>query len=113
METALTLFLLSGLTRTGTGGAGIAMGIAELLTRSNILSPGLDSHSVLFFIFGLPVLFTFGVITYAMMSYLSEWRKLVVSIDKEYGEHKNLFNSKNKYYKGNKKIITEESVSTG
>ena len=72
----------------GTGGAGIAMGIAELLTRSDILSPDLDTHSVLFFIFGVPVLFTFGVIVYAMMSYLSEWRKLVASIDKEYGEHK-------------------------
>ncbi|WP_114786174.1 hypothetical protein [Vibrio tetraodonis] len=91
----------------GTGGAGIAMGIAELLTRSDILSPDLDTHSVLFFIFGVPVLFTFGVIVYAMMTYLSEWRKLVASIDKEYGEHKIIFNSKKKSYKKIKEIMAE------
>ncbi|CAM3884734.1 hypothetical protein VIAQ111709_17370 [Vibrio aquimaris] len=97
----------------GTGGAGIAMGIAELLTRSDILSPDLDTHSVLFFIFGVPVLFTFGVIIYAMMSYLSEWRKLVASIDKEYGEHKIIFNSKKKSYKKIKEIMAEKRVNTG
>ncbi|NOH73366.1 hypothetical protein F0225_18795 [Vibrio pectenicida] len=91
----------------GTGGAGIAMGIAELLTRSDILSPDLDTHSVLFFIFGVPVLFTFGVIVYAMMSYLSEWRKLVANIDKEYGEHVIIFNSKKKSYKKIKEIMAE------
>ena len=97
----------------GTGGAGIAMGIAELLERSEMLSPNLDTHGVLFFIFGVPVLFTFGVIAYALMVYLIQWRKLLASIDKEYGEHKIIFNSKKKSYKKIKEIMAETDSNLG
>ncbi len=89
----------------GTGGAGLAMGIAELLKRSEVVSPEVGVHSVLFFILGMPVLFTFGILVYSMVTYLREWRKLISSIDKEYGEHKIIFNSKKKSYKKIREIL--------
>ncbi|MYM58701.1 hypothetical protein GTG28_05650 [Vibrio sp. OCN044] len=91
----------------GTGGAGIGLGIAEVLKRSDVLAPDMSVHAVLFFSLGIPVLFTFGVLIYSTMTYLSEWRKLVASIDKEYGEHKIIFNSKKKSYKKIKEIMAE------
>ena len=91
----------------GTGGAGIGLGIAEMLKRSDVLAPDMSVHAVLFFSLGIPVLFTFGVLIYSTMTYLSEWRKLVASIDKEYGEHKIIFNSKKKSYKKIKEIMAE------
>lgn len=97
----------------GTGGAGIGMGIAETLKRSDVLAPDMSVHAVLFFSLGIPVLFTFGILIYSTMTYLSEWRKLVASIDKEYGEHKIIFNSKKKSYKKIKEIMAEKRVNTG
>lgn len=91
----------------GTGGAGIGMGIAEMLKRSDVLAPDMSVHAVLFFSLGIPVLFTFGVLIYSTMTYLSEWRKLVASIDKEYGEHVIIFNSKKKSYKKIQEIMAE------
>ncbi|MBU2897514.1 hypothetical protein [Vibrio hepatarius] len=91
----------------GTGGAGIGMGIAEMLKRSDVLAPDMSVHAVLFFSLGIPVLFTFGILMYSTMTYLFEWRKLVASIDKEYGEHKIIFNSKKKSYKKIKEIMAE------
>ncbi|MCG7491701.1 hypothetical protein MHN79_19670 [Vibrio sp. Of14-4] len=91
----------------GTGGAGIGMGIAEILKRSDVLTPDINVHAFLFFSLGMPVLFTFGILMYSTMTYLSEWRKLVASIDKEYGEHKIIFNSKKKSYKKIKEIMAE------
>ena len=91
----------------GTGGAGIGLGIAEMLKRSDVLAPDMSVHAVLFFSLGIPVLFTFGVLMYSTMTYLSEWRKLVASIDKEYGEHTIIFNSKKKSYKKIKEIMAE------
>ncbi|CAM3735588.1 hypothetical protein VIAQ111709_09995 [Vibrio aquimaris] len=91
----------------GTGGAGIGIGIAEMLKRSDVLAPDMSVHAVLFFSLGIPVLFTFGILIYSTMTYLSEWRKLVASIDKEYGEHKIIFNSKKKSYKKIKEIMAE------
>ncbi|WP_216602147.1 hypothetical protein [Vibrio pectenicida] len=93
-------------------GAGIGMGIAELLKRSDVLAPDMSVHAVLFFSLGIPVLFTLGVLIYSTMTYLSEWRKLVASIDKEYGEHKIIFNSKKKSYKKIKEIMAEKSLDT-
>lgn len=91
----------------GTGGAGIGMGIAEMLKRSDVLAPDMSVHAVLFFSLGIPVLFTFGILIYSTMTYLSEWRKLVASIDKEYGEHVIIYNSKKKSYKKIKEIMAE------
>ncbi|RSD30848.1 hypothetical protein [Vibrio pectenicida] len=91
----------------GTGGAGIGMGIAEMLKRSDVLDPDISVHAVLFFSLGIPVLFTFGILIYSTMTYLSEWRKLVANIDKEYGEHVIIFNSKKKSYKKIKEIMAE------
>ncbi|MGF1894525.1 hypothetical protein L4D18_24285 [Vibrio campbellii] len=89
----------------GTGGAGIGMGGAELLKRSDIISPEIGVHSVLFFSLGVPVLFTFGVLIYSMVAYLLEWRKLIAGIEKEFGEHKIIFNSQKKSYKKIKDIL--------
>ncbi|ABU70932.1 hypothetical protein [Vibrio campbellii] len=89
----------------GTGGAGVGMGIAELLKRSDIISPEVGVHSVLFFSLGMPVLFTFGVLTYSMVAYLFEWRKLIAGIEKEFGGHKIIFNSQKKSYKKIKDIL--------
>ena len=72
----------------GTGGAGIGMGIAEMLKRSDVLAPDMSVHAVLFFSVGIPLLFVLGILIYSTMTYLSEWRKLVANIDKEYGEHR-------------------------
>ncbi len=89
----------------GTGGAGIAMGLAELLKRTDVVSPEVGVHSVLFFTLGVPVLFTFGILVYSMVTYLREWRKLISGIDKEYGEHKIIFNTKKKSYKKIREIL--------
>ncbi|WP_244858423.1 hypothetical protein [Vibrio sp. B1FIG11] len=89
----------------GTGGAGIGMGVAELLKRSDIISPEIGVHSVLFFSLGVPVLFTFGVLIYSMVAYLLEWRKLIAGIEKEFGEHKIIFNSKKNSYKKIREIL--------
>ncbi|RDX38315.1 hypothetical protein DZA51_01535 [Vibrio campbellii] len=89
----------------GTGGAGVGMGIAELLKRSDIISPEVGVHSVLFFSLGMPVLFTFGVLIYSMVAYLLEWRKLIAGIEKEFGGHKIIFNSQKKSYKKIKEIL--------
>ena len=92
----------------GTGGAGIGMGVAELLKRSDIISPEIGVHSVLFFSLGVPVLFTFGVLIYSMVAYLLEWRKLIAGIEKEFGEHKIIFNSKKNSYKKIREILDSE-----
>lgn len=89
----------------GTGGAGIGIGIAELLKRSDVISPELGVHSVLFFSLGVPILFTFGVLIYSMVAYLLEWRKLIAGIEKEFGGHKIIFNSQKKSYKKIKEIL--------
>ena len=91
----------------GTGGAGIGLGIAEMLKRSDVLAPDMSVHAVLFFSVGIPLLFVLGILIYSTMTYLFEWRKLVASIDKEYGEHKIIFNSKKKSYKKIKEIMAE------
>ncbi|WP_039983746.1 hypothetical protein, partial [Vibrio sagamiensis] len=72
----------------GTGGAGIAMGMAEVLKHSDIISAEIGVHSVVFFSIGMPVLFTFGMLTYSMVTYFLEWRKLIAGIEKEFGGHK-------------------------
>ena len=91
----------------GTGGAGIGLGIAETLKRSDVLAPDMSVHAILFFSVGIPLLFVLGILIYSTMIYLSEWRKLVASIDKEYGEHKIIYNSKKKSYKKIKEIMAE------
>ncbi|MBU2898016.1 hypothetical protein [Vibrio hepatarius] len=96
----------------GTGGAGIGMGIAEMLKRSDVLAPDMSVHAVLFFSVGIPLLFVLGILIYSTMTYLSEWRKLVASIDKEYGEHVIIYNSKKKSYKKIKEIMAEKSLNT-
>lgn len=93
----------------GTGGAGIGMGIAEMLKRSDVISPEVGVHSVLFFCLGMPVLFTFGILIYSMVTYLFEWRKLVARIEREYGEHKIIFNSQKKSYKKIREILDNQS----
>lgn len=93
----------------GTGGAGIGMGIAEMLKRSDVISPEISVHSVLFFCLGMPVLFTFGILIYSMVTYLLEWRKLVARIEREYGEHKIIFNSQKKSYKKIREILDSQS----
>ncbi len=103
-----TLYILAFF--IGTGGVGLSMGIVEILKLSEVISPEVDVYSVLYFILGVPVLFTFGVITYSMMMYLLEWKRLVKSIDSEYGEHKIIFNSKKKSYKKIKEILDMENL---
>ena len=100
----------------GTGGAGIGigigigigMGIAELLKRSDVISPEVGVHSVLFFSLGMPVLFTFGVLIYSMVAYLLEWRKLIAGIEREFGEHKIIYNFQKKSYKKIREILDRE-----
>ncbi|MYM58699.1 hypothetical protein GTG28_05640 [Vibrio sp. OCN044] len=100
-----TIYILGAL--IGTGGAGIGLGIAETLKRSDVLAPDMSVHAVLFFSVGIPLLFVLGILIYSTMTYLSEWRKLVASIDKEYGEHTIIYNSKKKSYKKIKEIMAE------
>ena len=40
-----------------------------------------------------------------MVAYLLEWRKLIAGIEKEFGEHKIIFNSQKKSYKKIKDIL--------
>ena len=105
------LYVLGAL--IGTGGAGVGLGIAEVLKRSDVLAPNADVHATLFFSVGMPVLFTLGVLLYSTVAYLVQWRKLLASIDKEYGGHKIIFNSKKKSYKKIKEIIAESDSNLG
>ena len=94
----------------GTGGVGI--GMAELLKRSDVISPEVGVYSVLFFSLGMPVLFTFGLLIYSMVAYLIEWRKLIAGIEKEFGGHKIIFNSQKKSYKKIRDILDREEKET-
>ena len=105
------LYVLGAL--IGTGGTGVGLGIVEVLKRSDVLVPGADVHATLFFIVGMPVLFTLGVLLYSTVVYLVQWRKLLADIDKEYGEHKIIFNSKKKSYKKIKEIMAESDSNLG
>ncbi|WP_258075290.1 hypothetical protein [Vibrio hyugaensis] len=89
----VAFFIGTGGVGIGIGiGIGIGMGIAELLKRSDVISPEVGVHSVLFFSLGMPVLFTFGLLIYSMVVYYLEWRKLIAKIEKEFGEHKIIYN---------------------
>ncbi|WP_339388291.1 hypothetical protein [Vibrio caribbeanicus] len=105
------LYVLGAL--IGTGGAGVGLGIAEVLKRSDVLAPNADVHATLFFSVGMPVLFTLGVLLYSTVAYLVQWRKLLANLDKEYGGHKIIFNSKKKSYKKIKEIIAESDSNLG
>ncbi|PNQ64009.1 hypothetical protein C1141_10170, partial [Vibrio agarivorans] len=92
----------------GTSGAGIAMGMAEVLKRSDIVSAEIGIHSVVFFSIGMPVLFTFGMLTYSMVAYFLEWRKLIAGIEKEFGGHKIIYNGRKKPYKKIREILDSQ-----
>ena len=92
----------------GTSGAGIAMGMAEVLKHSDIVSAEIEVHSVVFFSIGMPVLFTFGMLTYSMVAYFLEWRKLIAGIEKEFGEHKIIYNGRKKPYKKIREILDSQ-----
>lgn len=96
----------------GSSGAGIAMGMAEVLKRSDIISPEVGVHSVGFFSIGMPVLFTFGMLTYSMVAYYLEWRKLIAEIEKDFGEHKIIYNFQKKPYKKIREILDREEKET-
>ena len=89
----------------GSSGAGIAMGMAEVLKRSDIISPEVGVHAVGFFSIGMPVLFTFGMLTYSMVAYYLEWRKLIAEIEKDFGEYKIIYNFQKKPYKKIREIL--------
>ena len=92
----------------GTSGAGIAMGMAEVLKHSDIVSAEIGVHSVVFFSIGMPVLFTFGMLTYSMVAYFLEWRKLIAGIEKEFGGHKIIYNGRKKPYKKIRDILDSQ-----
>ncbi|UTZ34267.1 hypothetical protein HB762_24000 [Vibrio campbellii] len=96
----------------GSSGAGIAMGMAEVLKRSDIISPEVGVHAVGFFSIGMPVLFTFGMLTYSMVAYYLEWRKLIAEIEKDFGEHKIIYNFQKKPYKKIREILDRGDKET-